>query len=221
MAHSSSNALQWCFFALKVLPEDLAHLNPRPTAFSLIHSPKLRFAAADAIYTTGQPSVQSDIPAEYAHPVHKFQKTKLLKMPHTLWSNALLGTHSRTGLKLYKIANRETSKYMALNRKEGEEIDRGPSLIQSQTHITIECMKCYDFFFFSIASMQSFNVKREYPHTAHKPVTTNRILTKERWGGEGRGISQLGGGTQTARCQLDLKDTGQRTAAPRALLSAT
>ena len=42
MAHSSSNALQWCFFALKVLPEDLAHLNLRPTAFSLIRSPKLR-----------------------------------------------------------------------------------------------------------------------------------------------------------------------------------
>ena len=99
MAHSSSNALQWCYFAVKVLPEDLAHMNLRPTAFSLIRSPKLRFAAADAIYTTGQPSVQSDIPAEYTHPVHKFQKTKLLNMPHTLWSNALLGRVQTTDKK--------------------------------------------------------------------------------------------------------------------------
>ena len=68
-----------------------------------------------------------------------------------------------------------------------------PSLIQSQTRITIEYMKCYDFYF-----LRSINavIHRETwisTHTeqnksiAHKPVTTNRMLTRGAVGTRGMG----------------------------------
>ena len=95
-----------------------------------------------------------------------------------------------------------------------------PSLIQSQTRITIECMKYYDFFFLS--SINAVIHRETWVSTHSSQAGYHKYNFNEgAVGGEGGGISQLRGGTQTARCQLDLKDTGQRTAAPRALLSAT
>ena len=117
-------------------------------------------------------------------------------MPHTLWSNALLGTHSRTGLKSYKIANRETSKYMALNRKEGEEIDRGTffnTITNTHNYRVHEVLRLFFFFF-----LHSINAVIQCEtwistHTeqnksiAHKPVTTNRMLTRGTVGTRGMG----------------------------------
>ena len=68
-----------------------------------------------------------------------------------------------------------------------------PSLIQSQTRITIECMKCYDFL-----SLHHINAVIQCEtwistHTeqnksiAHKPVTTNRMLTRGAVGTRGMG----------------------------------
>ena len=130
--------------------------------------------------------------------MHKFQKTKLLKMPHTLWINALLGTHSRTGLKSYKIANRETSKYMALNRKEGEEIDRGTffnTITNTHNYRVHEVLRLFFLHCINaviqcetwISTHTEQNKSIALTSIALKPVTTNRTLTRGAVGTRGMG----------------------------------